>query len=225
MNILERIKGVLGFNSKIENESSEDIAQASLEVKQEVAEVLENPLLSDLIDFINNHSKFNLVEGVSEANFEKVLENDDLEFLLNFNNNISKYYFSDDRDAIFDRYNNILGTLEKKNLIVFVEKELEKEDQEYEIIGKFKEFNYELACQELTDDKINNLSIEELVDLLKDLELPANGCMHITRQGIRDHGLLAEHQVGKYSFFDSFKSLLESGTFKSPLMSRMDSGT
>jgi hypothetical protein len=225
MNILERIKGVLGFNSKIENESSEDIAQASLEVKQEVAEVLENPLLSDLIDFINNHSKFNLVEGVSEANFEKVLENDDLEFLLNFNNNISKYYFSDDRDAIFDRYNNILGTLEKKNLIVFVEKELEKEDQEYEIIGKFKEFNYELACQELTDDKINNLSLEELVDLLKDLELPANGCMHITRQGIRDHGLLAEHQVGKYSFFDSFKSLLESGTFKSPLMSRMDSGT
>ena len=99
------------------------------------------------------------------------------------------------------------------------------DEQDYEMIGRFNEFDFELSRNELKDDKIKNLTLEEFVELLKDLELPANGCMHITRQGIRDHGLLAEHQVGKYTFFNSFKSLLGSGTFKSPLMARMDSGT
>jgi len=227
MNILERIKGVLGLNSKskIENESSEDVAHASLEVKQEVAKVLEKPIVSEFIAYIENHDKFHLVEGVTESDFEKVVDNADLEFYLEIYGNFIKYYSREDSDALFDRANSILDKLQKANLIVFQDVKIVEDYQEYEMIGKFKEFDFELARDELTDEKIKNLTLEEFVELLKELQLPANGCMHITRQGIRDHGLLAEHQVGKYTFFNSFKTLLGSGTYKSPLMARMDSGT
>ena len=227
MNILERIKGVLGFNSKskIENESSEDVAHASLEVKQEVAEVLENPIVSDFIAYIENHDKFHLVEGVSESDFEKVVENADLEFYLEIFGDPIKYYRREDSDALFDRANNITDKLEKANLIFFQDLKVVQKPQKYEMIREFNEFNFELASQELTDDKIKNLTLEELVELLKKLKLPANGCMHITRQGIRDHGDLAEHNHGIYSYFNSFKSLLACGTFRAPLMAKMQSGT
>lgn len=210
---------------EVKQEVAQDVTHSSLEVKQEVAEVLEKSILSEFIAYIEKHYTYRLSEGVCESDFEKVLSVEDLKFFIDFHQNISEHVSQDNFQELLTRSSNILDHLVNQKLLIYVEPDVENEEQEYEIIGRFNEFNFELAKDKLMDDKIKNLTLEEFVELLKNLQLPANGCMHITRQGIRDHGLLAEHQVGIYSFFNSFKTLLSSGTLKSPLMARIDSDT
>ncbi len=82
------------------------------------------------------------------------------------------------------------------------------------------EYSAEEAKELFSEDHLASLSLEDYTLLLK--RFPAHLVTHVTRQGVRDHGSLFEHQAGMGEHHDNFKELLAHGRMLNPLHASME---
>jgi hypothetical protein len=76
-------------------------------------------------------------------------------------------------------------------------------------------FNKELAKKYFTEEYLSSLNTQELSLLMS--RFPSDMVTHVTRQGIRDHGGMMEHQTGKNEIHRGFEGLLHDGNLRSSL--------
>lgn len=70
--------------------------------------------------------------------------------------------------------------------------------------------------RDFTERHLASLTMQEYVDLLR--ISPSEMVTHVTRQGIRDHTGLLEHNMGKGEFWSGFEDILREGKIK-PILS------
>lgn len=64
-----------------------------------------------------------------------------------------------------------------------------------------------------SQEYLSRTTIEEFESLMR--RFPNEMVTHVTRQGVRDHGTLAEHNTGMFEHHDGFKQMLEDGSVRS----------
>jgi len=77
------------------------------------------------------------------------------------------------------------------------------------------EYSKEEIKKLFTEEHLSSLSIQDYILLLK--RFPSEMVAHVTRQGIRDHVGMSDHDVGVGKYFDGFMKITKDGRLRSPL--------
>lgn len=77
------------------------------------------------------------------------------------------------------------------------------------------EYTKEDITKNFSEEHLASLSLDDYVTLLK--RFPSEMVTHVTRQGVRDHTKILEHQTGIGNYHDGFMKILEDGRLRSTL--------